>query len=73
MADFSHLNALEFRLHNERQRLSQSKTSAERAARTAIVAGIEREIVWERDFLGMNGYTQLPFASDDDLLAALQA
>lgn len=50
---FSHLNALQFRLHNEEQRLEASKTPYELQCRQVWVDGIKKEIVAERKFLGL--------------------
>lgn len=50
---FSHLNALNFRLHNEEQRLKQAKTEKERQMRQVWVDGIKKEISAEYKFLGM--------------------
>ena len=70
MKDFSHLHALEFRLHNERQRLNQSYNKpSEWASRLVIVQGIEREIQGERIFLGLNP-NPVPGSMDDDALMA---
>ena len=74
MTDFSHLNALEFRLHNERQRLAASRTEKERAMRTVWVAGIEREIAAEYAFLGLEpAPASLDEITDDELLRELGA
>lgn len=60
----THLDALNLRLSNERVRLANAKTDAERALRTVWIAQIEKEIGAERAFVGAD-------ISDDDLLAAL--
>lgn len=67
----THLDALQLRLSNERQRLAAAKTPFELAARQAIVQSCEREIAGERRFLGLQGAA--PVMSDDDLLASLGA
>lgn len=64
----SHLNALELRLSNERNRLAQAKTNKERELRKVWIAQIEKEIASERNFVGKE--TEM---SDDELLAELGA
>jgi hypothetical protein len=51
--DTSHLNAIRLRLSNERNRLANSSTDAERSLRSIWVAGIERELQGELTFLGL--------------------
>jgi len=64
-----HLNALQLRLSNERQRLLASKSDSERKSRQVIVDGIEREIKSELEFLGLD---QPVFdMTDDEIFAAL--
>lgn len=63
----NHLDALQLRLFNERQRLAAAKTNAEREMRAVWVRGIEREIASEREFL-----SEQPEMTDDELLAALE-
>ncbi len=67
----SHLEALNFRLFNERMRLVAAKTPRERAQRAVWVAQIEREIAGEMAFLARGN--DLPEMSDNELLAALEA
>jgi hypothetical protein len=66
----SHLDALNFRLSNERNRLAQAKTAKEREQRQVWVSQIEKEIAREEEFLGKKG-GPLPEISDDDLLREL--
>jgi hypothetical protein len=68
--DRPHLNALEFRLSNERVRLANSKTDKERASRSVWVAQCEKEIAQEREFLGLPAEV-VTDASDAALLAEL--
>ena len=65
--DFSHLNALQFRLHNEARALAAATSASERELRAVWVAQIEREIAAEYAFLGITPCT----ASDAELLAHL--
>lgn len=69
--DLNHLNALEFRLSNERVRIAESKTDKEREMRTVWVKGIEKEIEQEKKFLGIVGVPELNVMNDDDLLSEL--
>jgi hypothetical protein len=71
--DLSHLHALEFSLHNERQRLAASRTESARALRSVWVAQLEREIIGERRFLGLADEPDDTPMSDDELLVALEA
>lgn len=68
--DYSHLDALEFRLHNERKRLENAKSEYEREMRSVWVAGIEKEIACELKFLGIERREE-PAKSDDVLLDEL--
>lgn len=65
----AHLNALQVRLSNEKVRLANAKTPAEREMRAVWIAGIEKEISREIEFLGK----QEPEVemTDDEILAAL--
>ncbi len=47
----NHLDALELRLSQERERLARAKTDSERAARKVWIAQIEKEITGEKQFL----------------------
>lgn len=64
----THLDALELRLSHERGYLAKAKTEQERALRQVWIVQIEKEIIRERKFLGLN---DLPVMSDDELLAEL--
>lgn len=64
---FSHLSALQYRLHNETRALAAARTDQERKMRAVWVAQIEREITAEYAFLGVTPCT----ASDAELLADL--
>jgi hypothetical protein len=64
MADYSHLNALELRLHNETIR---------HGADSHIVAMCRKEIKGERRFLGLAESAPAVEPSDDDLLRELSA
>lgn len=70
MIDYSHLDALNLNLSNERSRLANAKSAQEKELRTVWIAQLEKEIAAEQAFLGVvavdNG-----IASDDDLLAEL--
>lgn len=68
MIDYTHLDALNLNLSNERIRLGNAKTQQERELRTVWVAQLEKEIAAERGFLGV---TDAPEVSDDDLLNEL--
>jgi hypothetical protein len=61
----THLDALELRLSNERMRLATEKSPKARELRRVWVAGIEKEIAAEREFIGESVPT------DDELLAEL--
>lgn len=67
----SHLNALQVRLSNERVRLANAKTEAERELRRVWVAGIEKEIAVEQSTVFSD--TAADAMTDDELLAALEA
>jgi hypothetical protein len=72
----SHLDCLNLRLSNERVRLSQSRTDAERTLRAVWVRQAEKEIDREMRFLGRAAADgELPDSgmTDDQLLAALGA
>lgn len=71
--DIEHLNALEFRLHNETTRLKSAKTAKERAHRTVWVAQAQRELDREKERLGLTGGNEEIDLSDEDLLAELGA
>lgn len=67
-----HLNALELRLSNERNRLSQASTDTERKLRSVYVAQAQKEIAAELEFLGLEPL-QVTDLNDDDLLAELNS
>lgn len=71
--DLSHLDALEYRLHNERVRLSCARTHKEIEIRKVWVSQIEREIEHERQFLGLTitDVDRNDDITDDELLAEL--
>ena len=70
--NFLHLDALHARLGHERARWCMAKTAAERELRRVTVAGIEREIESELEFLGFEKLTPAELAmSNDELLAEL--
>ena len=70
--NFLHLDALHARLGHERARWCMAKTAAERVSRRVTVAGIEREIQGELEFLGFEKLTPAELAmSNDELLAEL--
>ena len=66
----SHLNALELRLSNERNYLSNAKTEKEKSLRTVWIAQIEKEIKSEKEFLGLTQEDDVNL-TDDELLAEL--
>ncbi len=67
MTDFTHLSALQHRLHNEQRALKAARTDQERALRAVWVAQCEREIAGEYAFLNIAPCD----ASDEELLAGL--
>ena len=67
-----HLSALEFRLHNERMRLNNSKTDQEREIRQVWVDGIEKEIAAEYAFLGKD-QPIYPEMTIDEIFSELDA
>lgn len=70
----SHLDAILFRLSNERARLSQATSLKEIEMRKVWVAGIEQELANEYKFLGIKPQTLaevLSEISDDELLLEL--
>jgi hypothetical protein len=71
MTDFSHLNAIQARLHRETQRLAEARTETERAARAVWVAQAEKELADEYKFLGVEPGADF-VGSDDELLAELE-
>jgi len=85
MTDFTHLDALQSRLHRERQRLAEAKDWLGRASaarrggiendiafREREIASCEREIAGEYAFLGIEPPpASIDGLSDDELLAEL--
>jgi hypothetical protein len=70
MKDLSHLHALELGLSHERQRLASAKNDNERKLRQVWVKQYEKQIVDERERLGLP--PDVPEnLSDEELLAAL--
>jgi hypothetical protein len=67
---FSHIDALEFRLSNERQRLSRATKAQEITLRTIWCKQIEKEIEDEYKRQGIFP-SVVSDMSDDDLLSAL--
>jgi hypothetical protein len=68
--NFLHLDALHARLGHERARWCMAKTAAERVSRRVTVAGIEREIQGELEFLGFKKLTPAELTmTDEELLA----
>lgn len=67
MQDTSHLVALQERLANERERLSQATTAAEKTQRQVWVSQVERELDGELKYLGLPSQA-LPSDMDDDTL-----
>ena len=70
----SHLEALQFRLSNERARLAAATKPQEIEHRKVWVQGIEKEIASEIEFLAKQGIiipTSIDDIDDDELLAEL--
>lgn len=67
----SHLNALNFRLSHERERLNGETTEDGRKLRAVWIAQIEKEISVERAFLGLPSDDSVQL-SDEELLKALE-
>lgn len=72
MTDRTHLNALEFGLHNEQVRLRNAKSDGEIALRTVWVRQYKEQIATERTFLGLPAEDDLPEMSLEDILAELE-
>ncbi len=68
----THLDAIQLRLSNERVRLSNAKTDAERELRQVWANQTERELVAEYAFLGIE-QPSITDISADNLLAELLA
>lgn len=74
MSQTSHLEALQFRLSNEKSRLNNAKNKNEKTFRETLVAQIEKEIQGELKFLESKGIkidTSVEHMSDDELMAEL--
>lgn len=63
----SHLNALEVRLRDEKERESLEPEGGAKELRKVWIKGIEKEISAEKEFLGI---TEVEM-TDEELLAAL--
>ena len=72
MTDFSHLDAIDLRLWEERARLRIATKANEIALRTVWVAQIEKERTAEVKHLGIESI-ESETLSDEDLLAELLA
>lgn len=68
-----HLNALEVNLSNERVRLYNAKTCAERDLRSVWVSQLEREVAKEKEFIGYVEPAGISGMSEDELMAELMA
>ena len=70
MTDYSHLNAIQDRIHRETMRFMKAHDERERQFRFSQVCQAEKELASEYAFLGI--VPAEPFTgSDDDLLLAL--
>jgi hypothetical protein len=72
MADtpnLDHLDAIRSRLSRERERLAAAKTDAERRMREVWVAGCEKELAAEYQFLGIEPVATTELTNDQ--LAAM--
>lgn len=67
--DFSHLDAIESRLHRERARLAEATNGRERQFRELQIRQAEKELKGEREFLGLE--TTETEMTDDELFEAL--
>ena len=76
LIDYSHLNAIQIRLSNERAALFTAISQSEVALRKVWIAQIERELAAEREFIAMRKewfkIAKIEL-SDDELLAQLSA
>lgn len=68
MYNTDHLNALRFRLHNEKARLEAATTAKEIEWRKVVVSGIEKEITAEIYFLKSKGILVAEPATIEDIL-----
>lgn len=66
--DNSHLNALEYGLHNEMIRLREAKSEGERSLRKVWVSQYEKQIADERERLGMTAPVDCDL-TDEELMA----
>lgn len=69
--DLSHLHALELRLSNEQQRLTESSIPDEVRIRMVWINQIKKEIEAEKTFLGLTSIDMLQNMSDAELLDQL--
>lgn len=67
MTDRTHLNALELGLSNERMRLAEAKTDAERELRAVWIEQREQEIAGEYAFFGLEQPIDEPMTMDEIL------
>ena len=73
MTDFSHLDAIQERIHREKSRLAAAGTENERAFRAREVKAAEKELAAEYKFLGIEPVSlDEILLSDDELLAELK-
>lgn len=68
--DLSHLNALEFGLHNESMRLKEAKSQSEIELRSVWVKQLEKQIEDGRAMLGL-AKSETVEMSDAELLAEI--
>ena len=68
--DLSHLNALEYGLHNESIRLKAAKSQGEIELRSVWVKQLEKQVKDERAMLGL-AKSEVVEMSDAELLAEL--
>lgn len=73
MTDFSHLNAIQERIHRETMRFMSTHNEGERQFRFSQVRQAEKELADEYAFLGIAPIALPKDISDDDLLAELMA
>lgn len=69
--DTSHLWAIRVRLSNERCRLEKARSDSDRGQREVLIAGIERELKGELEFLGLPPDSPPDDIDEDALLAEL--
>lgn len=71
MTDFSHLNAIQDRIHREEQRLRAATTESDRAFREHEIMMAKREEAAEYKFLGIEPQPVDENMSLEDILAEL--